>query len=195
MPTIEQLFADIRKMSPEEIMSDKMRWRFGDTNPVMADVDYVTVIEMGDLIYQNSSPDARRNTDDLKPASAVADRGGRENNQRFFAENFLGVAMQRSRKGDTDAIRVGTTGVFEFDCLANANSWELGDLVGVEQNYSGSANSGRLLNQQVIAVDSPQYAIARIAKRASKEETSVLIDVFSTVMNGGVAGTTAAGRG
>ena len=29
-------------------MSDKMRWRYGDTNPVVAAVDSATVIEIGE---------------------------------------------------------------------------------------------------------------------------------------------------
>lgn len=33
-------------------MSDKMRWRYGDTNPVVAAIDAATVIEIGDLVYQ-----------------------------------------------------------------------------------------------------------------------------------------------
>ena len=89
-------------------MSDKMRWRYGDTNPVVAAVDSGTVIEIGDLIYQD--------TDDAKPASSQADQGSETANQELFADNFLGVAMQRSRSGDTDPVRVATTGAFEFDC-------------------------------------------------------------------------------
>jgi hypothetical protein len=41
-------------------MGDKMRWRYGDTNPVMAAVDAATVIEIGDLMWLD--------TDDAKPA-------------------------------------------------------------------------------------------------------------------------------
>lgn len=42
-------------------MSDKMRWRYGDTNPVVAAVDAATVIEIGDLLFQE--------VDDARPAS------------------------------------------------------------------------------------------------------------------------------
>ncbi len=72
-------------------MSDKMRWRYGDTNPVVAAVDAATVIEIGDLVYQD--------TDDAKPASSQADQGTETANQELFADKFLGVAMQRSRVG------------------------------------------------------------------------------------------------
>ena len=115
-------------------MSDKMRWRYGDTNPVMAAVDSATVIEIGDMIYQD--------TDDGKPASSQADQGTKAANQQLFAENFLGVAMQRSRANDTDPIRVATTGVFEFDCTSA--TFELGGHVGLEENAGGDA----LLDQQ-----------------------------------------------
>ena len=158
-------------------MSDKMRWRYGDTNPVMAAVDSATVIEIGDLVYLD--------TDDGKPAASQADQGTKAANQQLFAENFLGVAMQRSRAGDTDPIRVATTGVFEFDCTSG--TFELGQHVGLEENAGGDA----LLNQQVAVVSGSQYAIGRAAKQASSAAASVLIDICSTIMSGGINGTTA----
>jgi hypothetical protein len=47
-------------------MADTMRWRYGETNPVLVPVDSRTVIEIGDLVYLD--------TDDAKPASAQADQ-------------------------------------------------------------------------------------------------------------------------
>jgi hypothetical protein len=155
-------------------MGDKMRWRYGDTNPVVAAVDSATVIEIGDLVYQE--------TDDARPASSQADQGSESANQDLFADGFLGVAMQRSRDGDTAPIRVATTGVFEFDCPAD--TFELGDLVGPDENDSGDA----LQNQQVVKVSSSTHAIGRAAKREPVATTSVLVDVRSTVMTGGIEG-------
>jgi len=155
-------------------MSDKMRWRYGDTNPVVAAVDSSTVIEIGDLLYQD--------TDDAKPASSQADQGSETVNQATFAANFLGVAMQRSRSGDTAPIRAATTGVFEFDCPSG--TFELGDLIGADENGAGNA----LLDQQVATVGDSQFAIARVAKREASATTSVLVDVRSTVMTGGIEG-------
>ena len=160
-------------------MSDKMRWRYGDTNPVVAAVDSGTVIEIGDLVYQD--------TDDAKPASAQADQGSETANQELFADNFLGVAMQRSRSGDTDPIRVATTGVFELDCPSG--TFELGDLVGADENAGGDG----LLDQQVASASASKYAIGRVAKRVPTAATSVLVDVRSTVMTGGVEGTSPSG--
>ena len=132
-------------------MSDKMRWRYGDTNPVVAAVDSGTVIEIGDLVLLS--------TDDARPAAMQAVQGTKAATQAAFAAIFLGVAMQRSRSGETAPIRVATTGVFEYDCASG--TFELGDMVGVNENTAGNA----LLNQQVAKVTAAQNAIGRVAKR------------------------------
>ena len=160
-------------------MSDKMRWRYGDTNPVVAAVDSATVIEIGDLLYQD--------TDDAKPASSQADQGSETANQELFADKFLGVAMQRSRAGDTDPVRVATTGVFEIDCPSG--TFELGDLIGADENAAGNA----LLTQQVAKVTAAKYAVGRVAKRSGAAATTVLVDVRSTIMTGGVEGSSPSG--
>jgi hypothetical protein len=153
-------------------MSDKMRWRYGDTNPVVAAVDSATVIEIGDLVWQD--------TDDAKPASSFAWTTDLATTRAGFAAKFLGVAMQRSRSGDTAAIRVATTGVFDFDCASAA--FELGDLVGNEANAAANG----LLDQDVAKVSLAAQAFGRVAKRQPTAGTSVLIDIRSTVMTGGV---------
>jgi len=154
-------------------MSDKMRWRYGDTNPVVAAVDSSTVIEIGDLVYQA--------TDDARPASAQADQGSEQANQELFVDNFLGVAMQRSRNGDTSPIRVATTGVFEFNCPSG--TFELGDLAGPDETGGTT-----LMDQQVDKVANSQYGVGRVARREPSATTSVLVDIRSTVMTGGVEG-------
>ncbi len=154
-----------------------MRWRYGDTNPVMAAVDASTVIEIGDLVYQS--------TDDVRPASIQPGMGSDASDQIAFAGRFLGVAMQRSGEGETAPIRVATTGVFEFDCVPS--TFELGDFIA-------PASSGMflpLIDQQVAKVASYVQAIGRAARREPTETTRVLVDVRSTVMTGGVLGTTA----
>ena len=163
-------------------MTDHMRWRYGDSNPVKAAVESHTVIEIGDLLWQD--------TDDAKPASMIkaTDKVGQ---QEWFARLFLGVAMQRSRNGDTASIRVATTGVFEFD-VSQGVCWELGDLVGVDCQLHGGhdeVNDGResysLLDQAVGTV-SAVAAIGRVDKRVSPASGSVLVRIFSTVMTGGM---------
>ena len=155
-------------------MSDKMRWRYGDTNPVVAAVDSDTAIEIGDLVLQD--------TDDAKPASGFPWTTNLATTQDAFDDKFLGVAMQRSRAGDTAPIRVATTGVFEFDCPSG--TFELGDQVGANANVAGNG----LVNQQVVKVALSKYAVGRVAKRQPVATTSVLVDIRSTVMTGGVEG-------
>jgi hypothetical protein len=158
-----------------------MRWRYGDTNPVVAAVGAATVVEIGDLLWQDA--------DNAKPASAQTDQGTKTGNQELLADVFLGVAMQRSRSGETASLRVATTGVFEFDCPSG--TFELGDLMGPDENGSGDA----LLNQQLAKVGESKYAIGRIAKRQPTAATSVLVDIRSTVMTGGIEGSTPAAAG
>lgn len=152
-------------------MANTMRWRYGDTSPVMLPVDASTVIEIGDLVYLD--------TDDAKPASAQADQGTEAANQELFHDKFSGVAMQASRNGDTQPIRVATAGVFEFDCLSTA--YEVGKLIGADENAGGTA-----LERQVVApVATANLAIGRCAKRVSPAATRVLVDVVSTMQRGG----------
>ncbi len=152
-------------------MPNTMRWRYGDTNPVMLAVDSATVIEIGDLIYQE--------TDDARPASALADLGSEALNQEGLHDKFVGVAMQASPAGTAGQIRVATSGVFEFDCAAAA--FEVGALIGAKENTSGDA----LLNQTVKAAAALSSAFGRCARRVNPAGPRVLVQIESTVMRGG----------
>jgi hypothetical protein len=152
-------------------MANTMRWRYGDTEPVMLPVDATTVIEIGDLLYLD--------TDDAKPASAQTHQANKAADQLLFHSKFAGVAMQASRNGDSFPIRVATAGVFEFDCASSA--FEVGKLVGIEQNQAGNA----LVNQSVVAVAATNLALGRCAKRVNPAGTRVLVDIVSTMQKGG----------
>lgn len=152
-------------------MANQMRWRYGDTNPVMLPVDSSTVIEIGDLVHLD--------TDDAKPASSLSDAGSAALNQEALHDVFVGVAMQASASGDTQAIRVATAGVFEFDCASA--TFEVGDLVGVSEDAAGTA----LETQKAVGVAAVNLAIGRCAKRVNPAATSVCIDIVSTVLKGG----------
>jgi hypothetical protein len=148
-----------------------MRWRYGDTGPVMLAVDAATVIEIGDLVWLD--------TDDAMPASSQADQGTEVANQQLFHDLFAGVAMQASASGDTQPVRVATTGVFEFDCLSAPA--EVGDLIAPDENGAGNA----LLNQTVVKVANANAAVGRCAKRVNPAGTRVLVDIVSSVAKGG----------
>jgi hypothetical protein len=146
-------------------MSDTMRWRYGDTHPVLIPVDEATVIEIGDLVYFEA--------DDARPASQQADQLGEEANQSLFASKFAGVAMQRSRDGDTDPIRVATAGVFEVACPTG--TYELGDLLGASEASGGTA----LEDQQMEPVVRPELALGLVAKRVAAADGKVLVEIIS----------------
>jgi hypothetical protein len=148
-----------------------MRWRYGETSPVMLPVDSATVIEIGDLVWLD--------TDDVKPAGSQADQGSETANQQLFHDTFAGVAMQASPSGVSQPIRVATSGVFEFDCLSAA--LEVGDLMSSDENAGGTA----LLNQTVVKVSNANQAIGRCAKRVNPAGTRVLVDIVSAVLKGG----------
>jgi hypothetical protein len=152
-------------------MANMMRWRYGETSPVMIPVDAATVIEIGDMVYLD--------LDDAKPASSQADQGSETANQQLFHDNFAGIAMQASPSGTSGPIRVATTGVFEFDCLST--TLEIGDLMGADENGAGTA----LLNQTVAKVTTANAGIGRCAKRLNPAGTRVLVDVVSSVVKGG----------
>jgi hypothetical protein len=153
-------------------MTNTMRWRYGETNPVVLRVASATVIEIGDLVYLDTT---------AKPAGALAYGASLAATQEAFHDAFAGVAMQQSRAGDTQDIRVATTGVFEFACASA--TFDVGARVGADDNAGGTA----LLNQQVIAVagTSPQLSIGYCAKRVNPEGTAVLVDVIGTVTHAG----------
>lgn len=152
-------------------MANVMRWRYGDTNPVMAAVAADTVIEIGDLVGQVSGA--------AVPASLYADLGTEAGNQEAFHDGFLGVAMQCSPAGSAEPIRVATSGVFEFDCLSAV--LELGDHLGSDENSAGNA----LLTQTVAKVATANLAVGRCAKRVNPASTRALVEIVSTVLRGG----------
>ena len=152
-------------------MANKMRWRYGDTNPVMLGVAADTVIEIGDMVLQDAGM--------AQPASANADAGSEAGNQEALHDDFVGIAMQHSPAGSTDPVRVATSGVFEMDCAAA--TFVVGDLIGADEASSGTA----LENQVVAKVATPNLAIGACVKHVNPSATRVLVEVMSTIVRGG----------
>lgn len=150
-------------------MADIMRWRYGETNAVLAAVDSPTIIEIGDLLFLDTDEKSQL---DVKPASLLSPP-----NQGLFRDRFIGVAMQRSRSGDTESIRVATTGVFEFDC--GFDSYEIGDLIGIE--VSADSSQWFLCDQFVAKVIDEKLAIGRCAYHTANANKKVLICI-NTIM-------------
>lgn len=153
-------------------MADVMRYRYGNAKPVVSKaVASEVVIEIGDLVFDNSG--------DVEPAADFTWNTDIGTTQADFAPVFLGVASQRSRDGDTDPIRVGTAGVWEFDCAAA--TFELGALVGPAKQTGNALES-----QKVVAVATKELAIGKVAQRYGSNTTKVKVEIFSAVMAGGV---------
>lgn len=159
-------------------MSNNMRWRYGDTNPVKSPpVDTAYLIEIGDLVYlaqTYSQPGASVNIGDVAPASLMTWTTNLQVTQQMFKKDFLGVAMQQSRIGDTDPIRVATEGVFEFDCASTA--FKQGDLI------APAKQSGNLLENQKVALATDVNGAIGRAERTGPASTKVLVRIFSTQM-------------
>jgi hypothetical protein len=162
-------------------MADKMRWRYGDTNPIICAVNVDQEISIGDCLYLV--------TDDVRRVSQMTSLGTLQKNQAAIAPLFIGVAMQRHRATTDPAgtIRVATTGVFEFDCASATH--EIGDKIAC----SSETAAGVLNDQKVIKTLYAGLAIGRVAQREASAKTTVLVAIQSTVMNGGVQGSSASG--
>ena len=128
---------------------NKMRWKYGDTNPVLAEPNPESEIELGDIVYFD---------DYAYPAS-----------EGFYRGDFLGVALQRSAKGNTAKIRVGTTGVYEFDIAED--KYQLGTKVR-------PAIRDGVQNQEV--EDANHCAIGKVV--TTTEGNSVNVCIYSEIM-------------
>ena len=121
-------------------MSDKFRYRRGDTKPVLMVPDPASAIHVGDLVYQDGE------TKKARTASSLPKQGSEKLNQQTLHDLFAGVALQRGGAGaDAGAspfdcllgqIVVATAGEFEFDCPPTA--FEPGDLVGGCNDLTGA---------------------------------------------------------
>ena len=151
-------------------MSDRMRWRYGDTCPVLVPVDSATIIEIGDLVWLD--------TNGAKPASSFTWNTNASTTQSSFCSKFLGVAMQKSRNGDTTPIRVATRGVFELECASN--TFTIGSYA------APNASSNLLEDQKLVKLASSTGAIGRVVRHYATATTTVLFDIWSTVVQGGV---------
>ena len=155
-------------------MTDTMRWRYGDTSPVVTKpIASGVVIEIGDLVEQDASGN-------VTPAASHTWNTDLATTQGEFHATFLGIAMQRSRSGDIDPIRVATAGVFEL--AAASATFEIGDLIAPAKD-TGNA----LLNQTVVglAAGNESKAIGRVARRVNPADTKVLVEIVSTKQRGG----------
>ena len=148
--------------------------KYGDCAPITpVAVASATVIAIGDLIWQDTGA-----SNVPKPAADITWNTNIATTQEDFHDKFMGVALDASRSGDTNQIRVATAGVFEFDCASA--TFKAGDLVGTAKQ-TGNA----IENQKVVAVATANLAIGRVEKDYASATTKVLVRIDSVVMTGG----------
>ena len=130
-----------------------MRWRYGDTNPIMVPIEHVTEVHIGDMLFEDAGL--------IWPADDFEDLppGG-----------FIGVAMQMSATGDNGPIRVATTGVFEFEC--EEDEYEIADHV-----------SPAFLQSQVVQILVPatpeavrDYSVGRVVRKMIGSTRRILVE-------------------
>jgi len=130
-------------------MSNNMRHRWGETNPIMCPVVASAVIEIGDMLVlfdANNMLDGTTYSDTatykVYPFDCVQS-GGQTQSEVECSDHFIGVAEQASPSGDSYDIRVATDGVFEYP-LNSATTIYIGDMIEV---YSTANNA--MKEQQV----------------------------------------------
>jgi len=155
-------------------MANKMRHRWGETNAVGALVESNVKVDIGDLLWIDKSENS------AKPASLFV-TGRTFERRSMFVESFLGVAMQYHLRGISSEIRVATTGIFEFDCMASA--FRLGDFIGVLMDYDYASQQGVLCNQRVCKIIMRENAIGKVTRRATIPMDYVNVAIHSSIMS------------
>jgi len=153
-------------------MANKHRFRKGQMELVKLAVESATVIEIGDMLYMESTGG------EVKPASSYGAGGTFSALQQGFANVFCGIAYESSASGETDDISVDVSpdSVYEFD-VASA-TYAYGDDLGPDE----SSTPGVLMDQQLEATSNTANAVARAAEYASAA-TTLLHVKFASAFN------------
>lgn len=152
-------------------MADLMNHRIEASKKRFYDVASATVIEIGDMLYLDSN-------NQVLPVSDFTYGDSLEETQRDIKYSFVGVALDRSRAGDTEQIAVATAGVVELDCASE--TYMIGDFVGINDNDDGD----ELEDREVVGVNAPDLAIGKVAKQyTSANVTKIWVEIFPDFVN------------
>jgi hypothetical protein len=144
--------------------------RRGETRPRMCAVDSAIVIMVGDMLWMN--------TDDVRPLDQFTWDTSITVTNRKLRTRFAGMALDASASGETDEIRVGTAGIYEFTCAAG--TFEVGDLLGLVKQSGNYVE-----NRKVVKVTDPALAIARVYERYASNTTVVKGEIFPPASGNG----------
>jgi len=154
-------------------MADRMRWCYGDIKPIEVKVLPDTLIEAGDMLWMDK--------DNAKPACLFPTGVfvNPENAIMSFVCNFLGIAMEASRKGEIKPVNIATSGTFEMDCINE--TFREGDLVGpgikAIRKVLEAHQPVRIPNQQIAKTYHRELSIGKIARSVPVPYNSVLVTI------------------
>jgi hypothetical protein len=122
-------------------------------------------VELNDLVFLAPNPPypalSGLTANNAYPATSLPDQGTTLDNQRLFAKNFAGVAVERklsSSSSSNDELTLDVTPEWIGDCAITSGVYTPGQLVGVSEN--GGSNG--IDSQQVAVVTDPSLAIGMI---------------------------------
>lgn len=132
-------------------------------------VDSGVEIEMGDFVAISESADVSADNDQTNagyaiPVSDIADAGDTAANREAAADQVIGIAMQESKDGETDAILVAIRAKVKLT-LNSAEAVEVGE--GLEVH----ADADDCTDQKVIQGDTSPVAFA--VERCASTGTTV----------------------
>lgn len=161
-------------------------WKYGDIKPVVgrAPVSTAVKIAKGDMVAQaagsitGATSAAAITIGTTYPASDQPWDTSLAVTQEAFHDAFLGVSQTQVNE-QNPVPKVATKSVQEFDCASA--TFKIGDLVG-----PAKATGDNLEDQKVVAVATPNLAIGKIAVDYPTAVTKVWVEIFSTIMEGGV---------
>ena len=178
--------------------TSRLNYREGDTNEVYVAYDASHPIEKGDLVFKDASSGYART------ASNMANQGSAALNQLAFAQDFIGVAMQKaglqtnekSFRLITDpkppCVRVATTGLFEFACDSETEDVGVGGMVGIYATSSQISDSQKVMaadtgssltRSRTIGFLRPQPASFA---QTDPDQTRCLVEIDAAYAKGGV---------
>ena len=137
------------------------RWEYD--KPRMFEVLTASVIERGDMVWQDDGGD-------ILAASGFTWDTDLETTQRKFQRKFVGIARQQSASGDTDDVRVGMDGVYELDC--DSATFET-----LDKMAPAKASGNALEDQKVVSTNHANCQIGNVAKRVTSAATTVEVDI------------------
>ncbi len=158
-------------------MPDHLRFRSGPVHLLKLRVDPASIIEPGDLLYLDGT--------EARPAGEFPWDTDLATTQAQFADQFLGIAHERSAEGESEPISVDLSPMSVYELEVDPAAYEVGQLLGPAEA------SGALQEQQLAAVASPGRAIAR-AVEFSTGEVSRLRVTFASAWATGSTNTNAA---